>query len=521
VTTTPENPSTLAYDLRALWAEVEVLCSPYDPDLSSVFLEAEDELTPDEARSLLTRVITRIRTGGEAPDEPTRTRLSREVRDIVTEAIARRSSADSLDDAPGQVIGPARTGDDGVRTHLDLVDMDGLVRRPVRPTPVFLGKEVSLEEGFVDVTTLNFWEDNRRLDIDLTNFRRREKREPSVEELKKMLWPRGDGPKEDPYRIRPLADDIAARGVQQAPVIDWWGTAWDGNRRIAACLYVLDHDYEEAEKRRARYIRVWQTDAQATDDQITAIITSLNFGDEHKLPWPEYVRARQVYDAFVDKRDLAASQRVLGDRDETRIRQAVAKEFGIKTAEVTRFCKMVVWAIEFEDYHREQGRDESDILEQTNRLFQYFYELDSGRGDDKLAAKLRDDEGFRAIVFDLMFDGKFKNWSQIRELRRVYETPAALDALKQAHAETSMALGRERVTEAIELARQRSLAIRQAGMADELRRVAKWLNEDVTVALLKKLDPNLLREFRDAARALDGMISSVIDPTPVAVDADD
>ena len=102
---------------------------------------------------------------------------------------------------------------------------------------------------------------------------------------------------------------------------------------------------------------------------------------------------------------------------------------------------MVVWAHDFQDYHREQDRDETEISNRTNALFQYFYELDSGRGEDKLAVKLRDDEGFRAIVFDLMFDGKFKNWTQIRELRRVYENPEAFDQLKKAHRETSSARG--------------------------------------------------------------------------------
>jgi hypothetical protein len=172
---------------------------------------------------------------------------------------------------------------------------------------------------------------------------------------------------------------------------------------------------------------------------------------------------------------------------------------------------MVVWALDFEDYHREQERDEDEIVHRTNELFQYFYELDSGRGEDKLAVKLRNDEGFRAIVFDLMFDGKFKNWAQIRELRRVYDSPDALDELKQAHRETSSATGRVHVNQAIDLARQRSVALRQAGRGDELARITKWLNEDATLAVLRKLEISVLRDFRDAARGVDGMISSLVD----------
>ena len=80
-----------------------------------------------------------------------------------------------------------------------------------------------------------------------------------------MLSPKGALPKEDIYKIRPLADDIAARGVQTPPVIDYWGTAWDGNRRLAACRYILASDeYTPEQKARASRVRVWQTDRHAT-----------------------------------------------------------------------------------------------------------------------------------------------------------------------------------------------------------------------------------------------------------------
>lgn len=529
MTATPTGGETLTEDLRSLWSEVEVLCSSVEPDLSAVVLAAEDELTDEDARELLTEIIVRIRARGDQVSVDARERLVAEVRDLVARAVASRATkvdvraaidVDDLESEDSQEIGRARTGVHGDRQCLGVFEYAGMEVRSVRPTPVFLGREIPLTEGFVDVLDLNFWEDNKRLRIDLTNFRRRENRAPDVDELKKMLWPKGDGPKGDEFKIKPLADDIAVRGVVQPPVIDYWGTAWDGNRRIAACLYVLaNNDYDDAAKQRARYIRVWQTDEHATRDQIGAVVRSLNFGDDHKLPWPEYVRAREVYDAFVYKRDLEESQRTLSERDVTKIRQKVAGAFGIRTDQVTRFCKMCVWADEFIDHQREQDRDEADILVRTSQLFQYFYELDSGRGDDKVATKLKNDDGFRAIVFDLMFEGKFKNWSQIRDLRRVYETPAALDELKKAHAETSTSTGRVHVVDAIDLARQQSAALRQAGMADELARVARWLNEQATVAVLRKIDHDVLREFRDAARAVDGMITSLFDPADATTDA--
>ena len=512
--------ASLVGDLRALFDEVQVLCGGIDDHLPAELADVQDSFSDDELRHLLMEILAHIRSGGE-PTPETRAAAAAEVRTLVEDAIARRRQAPAETTAPtssepADEIGPAAIGitSDGDRAHLQLSDAAGLEVRPVRPTPSFLGLSVPLTEGFANTLEIRFWEDNLRIKLDLDNFRLRERRDPDPDELREMLWPKGERPKDDIYKIIPLADDIASRGVQTPPVIDYWGTAWDGNRRLAACRYILtSNDYTPEQKNRARKIRVWQTDEHATKDQIDAIVTSLNFGDDFKLPWPEYVRAQQVYDAFIERFDSESSRHILSDRDETRIRQDVAKEFGIRTAAVTRYCKMVVWAHDFQDYHREQDRDETEISNRTNALFQYFYELDSGRGEDKLAVKLRDDEGFRAIVFDLMFDGKFKNWAQIRELRRVYENPEAFDLLKKAHRETSSAVGRADVNDAVDLARQRSIALRQAGRADELARITKWLNDDATLAVLRKLDPDMLRDFRDAARAVDGMITSLVDGT--------
>ena len=215
------------------------------------------------------------------------------------------------------------------------------------------------------------------------------------------------------------------------------------------------------------------------------------------------MRARQVYDAFIERRDSEASLRVLTERDETRIRASVARFFGIKTQEVTRYCKMVVWALEFEDYHRDQDRDESQIANRTNALFQYFYELDSGRGDDKLAVKLRGDDGFREIVFDLMFDGKFKNWAQVRDLRRVYDNPESLDELKQAHRETDSTIGRATVNRAIDIARRAKYGPATGRSGRRVGPHHQVAQRGVTLAVLRKLDPDVLREFRDAARAVE------------------
>lgn len=502
-----------AEDLNILLDEVQVLCGSLDLDIANELDGIEDRFTDDELRELLTAVLIVIRSDGE-PTEADRARIARKVRSAIDAAIKKRNQMEGTWDeypaASPEEAGPA-AGEGSERSHLALFGYDGFDVRPA-PTSTFLGRSIPLTEGFAKTQNIEFWQENKRLQIDLKNFRRKEGRDPDPEELKQMLWPKGSTKKGDPHEIGDLADDVAARGVHTPPVVDYWGTAWDGNRRLAACLYILaSDDYNDVQKERARQVRVWQTGEHATKDQIEAIVTSLNFGKDLKKPWPEYVRARDVYDAYIDLRDIEASRRTLTDRDETKIRRRVADRFGIKTGDVTRYCKMVTWAIEFEDYHREQDRDENEIETRTAELFQYFYELDAGVGNDKLASRFAGDEAFRAIVFDLLFDGKIKNFPQVRELRRVYDTPAALDILKEAHAHPHTVLGRKGVDDAVFLAKQKSQESRQAGKGIELASMAKWLREDVTLSILGKLDVNVLRDFRDAARGVDGMITSLVD----------
>jgi hypothetical protein len=500
-------------DLQALFSEVQVLCGGIDDSLLDDLDDVEDRFTDDELRDLLTSVIVLIRSNGE-PSAAERSRITGEVRGRIETAIRNRNEVgtdwEEYPATPDEEAGPA-AGEENEREHLVLFDWDGFGVRAA-PASTFLGKLIPLQEGFVKTEDIEFWRENKRLAIDIENFRRRENRNPDPDELKRMLWPRGSSTKGDPYDIGELADDIAARGVLTPPVIDYWGTAWDGNRRLAACLRVLTSDeYDDVQKDRARRVRVWQTDEHATKDQIDAIVTSLNFGKDFKLQWPEYVRARQVYDAWVELHDIEASKRILNDRDETKIRQRVARRFGIKTAEVTRYCKLVTWSIEFENFHREQDRDESELSSRTAELVQYFVELDAGMPGDKLANRFENDEGFRAIVFDLLFEGKIKNWQQVRELRKVYDTPDAMEQLKEAHAAPNKAVGRQAVEDAVTIAKRKSAESRQAGKGVELAAIAKWLRRDVTLDVLSKLDVDVLREFRDAARGVDGMITSLVD----------
>ena len=148
------------------------------------------------------------------------------------------------------------------------------------------------------------------------------------------------------------------------------------------------------------------------------------------------MRARQVYDAYIDARDIEASRHVLSDKDETKSAGGSRSEFGIKTEEVTRYCKMVVWALEFEDFHRDQGRDEDEITRRTAELSQYFFELDAGRATTSWRHRSTATKASGRSSSTCCSTASSRTGPQIRELRRVYDKPEALDQLKEAHRET-------------------------------------------------------------------------------------
>lgn len=114
------------------------------------------------------------------------------------------------------------------------------------------------------------------------------------------------------------------------------------------------------------------------------------------------------------------------------IRREIARKLAIATDEVTRYVGMVELASEFEDYHvTEGGKDKYAVKHKAEKYFQYFDELGKGRRNGVLAA-LNEDEGFKGLVYDLLYDGKFKNWNQIRELKNVAQNDDALLYLREA-----------------------------------------------------------------------------------------
>src|SRR5207244_13582907 len=123
---------------------------------------------------------------------------------------------------------------------LTLGSWNGSTAGPVRPRPVFHGRDVPMNSGFVNTADIGLWDGNARLDIHIGHFRQQHGRGPAPEELLDIMLSRmpliGLAEKNQ-FEIIELARSIAINGVRKPPILDTDGTLLDGNRRVAACRY--------------------------------------------------------------------------------------------------------------------------------------------------------------------------------------------------------------------------------------------------------------------------------------------
>lgn len=521
--TTDLTAEQLAEGLETLIEQAETLAADYaDVVQDAVRAAREEPLEDEDARQLFVRILTILRTTGRELDVAESAALAEQIGAEAAILTKRRhhSATTTSADATGRV----RRGTDGepetensedepiVRGGLAFYKRHGLAPRPVLPVQTFKGQPIMLTEGFVDVTTLPLWMDNHRVQLHVAEFREINHRDPSAEELLDLMHGDLEMPgldAKDPFKLKGLAGSIARKGVERAPIVTWEGEPKDGNRRIAASRMVLEDPHATPEqKERARWIRVWQAPKGTTPDQFEAIVVALNFEPDHKEDWPEYVKARLVVDRY---RSLKEDLRVGGwtQRRDLELRKQVAEMFAIEQREVKRYVEMVQWADDFEDYHTtERGLDPAAVRYKANDIFQWFYEVQAGTGQNKLVAKVQQDDALRAIAYDLMYD-VLDSGLQVRNLHKVVADEAALDLLKRAHDETTQDQALKFVDAAIAEA-QKNSPTKRLGFDQFLRSAVDRLGStppdqwrSVDAALLN----DLRRVFHSAIGAIEGELA--------------
>lgn len=485
------NVEVAATAVEELIESATALSEEYGDEVEeAVRMAAEHPLDAERAHRLYTRILEILRgIDGDARSEADRAAIAEEVRREVDEIVA-------------AVDRPAAMAEGF------FVDHNGLSPRPVVPTPTFNDKPIEMTEGYVDIERLKLWKGNHRLSLQILEFEERNGRQPDEAELLQLMHGSIHLPslgRTDPFKLKPLADSIARKGVETPPIVSFEGEPKDGNRRIAASLLVLyGKGYDAAQKRRARYIRVWRAPKNTTDDQFEAIVVSRNFESDHKEPWPEYIKGQLVVDEF-DMRRRQIKGRVTKAAIK-KIRDEVARDFAIKSSEVKRYDDMIHWAEDFTAYHLEQGRDPATVRYKTEKNFQWFYELDAGRGDEKLTRKLDSDDDLKAVVYDLMFD-VLESGTQVRNLYRVVGNAETSQMLVKAHeiADNDPEGAENLIDDAIIEAKRRSVKRRSIGFEDYLKAMVDRLGT-TPPDQWNQVDTELLLEVRRVMQSTLGAI---------------
>lgn len=483
-------------DLAQLLDLAEAMATDLGETVGEIIREGlEQPLDEREAVALLDRVIGVMRSGAEQRgDSQTVAILDRDAEALIArmETVRARLAAQRSSEAASRADDERPVPEPDADSRMYLQAYDGIQPQPVRPSPVFHERPVAVVEGFVRARDIRLWDGNERLDIHLNQFEQKYGRRPSADELLaimqgEMALPGIDGA--DQFAIRALAKSIAVNGVRKPPIIDTDGTLLDGNRRVTACYYILnsaEQEFSAEERRRAEWIKVWQLTDHATDQEREAVIVSLNFEPDFKQDWPEYVKAQKVYEHYETLVTLAPLANPTAGRLRE-IRKEIARQFALSVDEVSRYINMVKIAQEFEEYHVvERSKDPYATKHRSSDKFQYFDELNKGKSPGGVNWSLNQEDSFKHLVFDLLFDNKFTNWRQIRDLKYVAQNEDALEVLRKARDESDTEAAQEGVDDAIGIARSARAEQRQTGVNPRIRSFTEWfLNLPVKV-----FDPN-------------------------------
>lgn len=485
---------------------IERLSADVDSELQMLVQEGLDSpLTREEARGLLGRIVDVMRDRAAKRMDVQTTHALKDF-DFSTLIRQAESLHRQLGEAPQE---PATS-------HVLLQAHNGIQPRSVRPTPVFHERPVPVMEGFVRTRDIQLWGDNQRIDIHLNQFQQEHGRRPESEELLSIMLGEMNLPgvtEDDQFEIVGLARSIAANGVRKPPIIDLEGNLLDGNRRVTACYYILQSDeFDMEQKSRAEWIQVWQLTEHATDEDRESVIVSLNFESDHKQDWPEYVKAGKVYDQWQALLALEGRANPSPARQK-QIRQEIARKFAIHNESVTRYIGMVELAREFEDYHvLERKKDQYAVKHRAERYFQYFDELKKGARNGVQAA-LQENISFRNLVYDLLYEGKFRNWNQIRQLRSVANNEEATSYLREARELADNDAAQEKVDAALAIAQADREVERVVSANRRVELFTKWLEGAPVKIFREGAEGSLTRENLDRLyRALE-LVKHYTQPT--------
>jgi ParB-like nuclease family protein len=486
-------------DVRAEFAGFVAAAFAADDDLGElvedILVEGIDHpLGEEEAAQLLSRAVDALKQAcAKVGDDNGRRQLGTE--GLVQQMIAARRQLRQ------------GSGARQARSKIKLQDRDGVTAGPYRPTPYFRGRSIPVNGGYVRLDDIRLWERNARLELYIQQFEQTHRRRPNHAELVQIMTRQlrlPGSPKEDEFEIQQLARNIAENGLQRPPILSFSDELLDGNRRVAACHLIRESDqFTPDQKRRVEYVYALQLTEHANTDDENALVVALNFEDDCKRRWPEFVKARHVWNLWEELKALSP-----GTPDRERRRQ-LAQSFGLEQKDVTRYLKMMEVANEFEEYLvSERGLDAHQVNHSTNTYFQYFDELQKGAGPGGVRHTLDQNEELKRLVFDLLHQGKFVNWTLIRHLK--YFDNEMHKALAASAAEQEVGVARDEVERILNAAHDNAKDQRQTGANKRISEFVKWLEGLPVSAFRDMVERENLEALLGALRLVEGNVKDAL-----------
>ena len=391
-------------------------------------------------------------------------------------------------------------------------------REPVKPSPRFAGRTIPMYRFLVDPRNPRLWIENDRIEVHVEQFRKVHGRDPDDDELFRILSSKEQLPgvvDEDEFDLDDLAEDIAAFGLERPPILDQDGQIRDGNRRIAACrLILIAPEYSDEAKERVRRIEAHQLSEHASEEDVDWVVTTLNFRKDQKKEWSDYIKARKIYKEWQRMTTLRpdATARELAD-----MRKDLARRFamGNRTDAVARYIRMVDLAEEFESFMvDERNEDPFTVRHRAMERFQFFDELTKGRQRTQGPAHaLEQSDRLRELVFDLLYQGKFQNWSLVRDLKYAADNNDVMDELERARAlvDDDKKKAQRMVKNALVEARQSSPEAVETSADLRISQFVAWLAKMSPASYDRSVSLESLKNLQRALRLVDSMVDRMID----------
>lgn len=298
----------------------------------------------------------------------------------------------------------------------------------------FHGREVPLWLGKVHIDNIHGYVDNLRLKFYLNRWSAQQgtDREPSTDEIYEiMVEADREEPRERvrPFHIERIANNIVRNNVREPIILYYAGNnsaeLWDGNRRFYGLKLIMNTDMSEYVEARSRLqwvpAYVFMTTGDTEEDLRVKhdILVECNFVSPEQIPWPNFVKAEEIHYEYHKRMSIDPDDPTLSRE----VKVKLAEEYGLKGwRTVDRWIKMYDLSLQFKEYQeedREQDSTNVDLLVQEK--FEYFDEL-SKAGVLKV---LKEDLDVRDRVFDWLWDGKFKAFTDVRQVPKLVADPVA------------------------------------------------------------------------------------------------